>query len=100
MTSGKREALTPGASATVGHKRYWRNVQRLTAGLLFAWLGVSFGILFYARELSAMTLFGWPVSFYMAAQGLTLFYVLLVAVYVFVMRRLDKALKDEPPHAA
>jgi putative solute:sodium symporter small subunit len=96
MTPGEMRAPTPVAD---GHKRYWRRVQRLTTGLLLAWFGVSFGFLFYARELSAITLFGWPVSFYMAAQGLTLFYVLLVAVYVLGMRRLDNTLKAGSSHA-
>lgn len=76
------------------HDQYWSKVQRLTAGLLLAWFGVTFGVLFFARELADLTLFGWPASFYMAAQGLTLFYFLLVAIYVLVMRRLDGSLKN------
>lgn len=80
-------ALLPG-------QRYWRATRCLTAGLLLAWFGATFTVLFFARELSEFSLFGWPFSFYMAAQGLTLFYLILVAVYVVLMRIFDHTLKD------
>jgi putative solute:sodium symporter small subunit len=75
--------------------QYWRQVRLFTAVLIALWFSVTFGIIFFARELSALTVFGWPFSFYMAAQGLTLFYLLLVGLYVFRMRRLDKILKGD-----
>jgi putative solute:sodium symporter small subunit len=75
--------------------QYWRQVRLFTAVLIALWFSVTFGIIFFARELSALTVFGWPFSFYMAAQGLTLFYLFLVGLYVFRMRRLDKILKSE-----
>lgn len=71
---------------------YWRRVQRLTAALLATWFGTTFVTLFFARELSGLTLFGWPFPFYMAAQGLTLLYVAIVAIYAIRMRSLDKLL--------
>lgn len=77
------------------HRRYWRSARRLTSGLLLAWFTVTFGTLFFARELFELKLFGWPFSFYMAAQGLTLFYLLLVGVYVVLMRRFDHKVEDE-----
>jgi len=64
---------------------YWRHTRRLTTFLLFFWSILSFGVLFFARELSSITFFGWPLSFYMAAQGLTLSYVLILAIYSLCM---------------
>ena len=64
---------------------YWRHTRRLTTFLLFFWAALSFGVLFFARELSGVTFFGWPFSFYMAAQGLTLSYVLILAIYSLCM---------------
>jgi len=61
--------------------KYWRYTKRLTAGLLLCWGLSGFGCLFFARELSTLQLFGWPLSFYLAAQGLTLSYVLILAAY-------------------
>lgn len=73
---------------------YWRRVQRLTSVLLATWFVTTFITLFFARELSAFTLFGWPFPFYMAAQGLTLLYVAIVAIYAIRMRSLDKLVRD------
>jgi putative solute:sodium symporter small subunit len=69
-------------------KRRWQTIQRLTAALLAVWFAVTFGVAFYARELSA-SLFGWPLSFWVAAQGAPLVYLALVGVYARAMRRLD-----------
>lgn len=74
---------------------YWHRVRRLTFGLLALWFLATFGILFFARELSHFTLLGWPFPFYMAAQGLTLLYVAIVAFYAVRMRTLDKLLQSE-----
>jgi putative solute:sodium symporter small subunit len=50
-------------------------------------------VIFFARELAGFTFFGWPVSFYMAAQGTTLIYVGIVGCYAWRMRRFDRAAK-------
>lgn len=80
-------------------RRYWRSARRLIASLLGAWFLVTFGVLYFARELSHISLFGWPFSFYMAGQGLTLFYFVLVAIYVLAMRHLDNVFRDSRDHA-
>jgi putative solute:sodium symporter small subunit len=77
---------------------HWQRTRRLTALLLGAWFS-TFGIIFFARELSTIELFGWPLSFYMAAQGTILIYLAIVAIYAWRMRQLDNQLKDEDPHA-
>ncbi|MEO6920216.1 MAG: DUF4212 domain-containing protein [Collimonas sp.] len=69
---------------------HWRSTRRLTLALLLVWFGLTFGVIFFARELANMTLFGWPLSFYMAAQGLALGYLLIVAVYTWQMRSIDR----------
>lgn len=73
---------------------YWRRVRRFTFTLISVWFIATFGIIFFARELSGIMFFGWPFSFYMAAQGLTLMYVIIVFAYAKHMRKLDKILKD------
>ncbi len=69
--------------------RFWQRVKALTLFLLMIWLFVSFGFAFYARELAGLSVFGWPLPFYMAAQGTTLVYLALIGAYVLVMRKLD-----------
>ncbi|MDB5824807.1 MAG: hypothetical protein JWR21_3511 [Herminiimonas sp.] len=70
---------------------HWGRTRRLTGILLAIWLCVTFGVIFFARELSELSLFGWPISYYMAAQGATLVYVMLVGFYAWRMSRLDRA---------
>jgi putative solute:sodium symporter small subunit len=82
-------------SPRAGQPNHWQRVRRLTALLLAVWLAVTFGVIFFARELSAFTLFGWPVSFYMAAQGTILIYLAIIAVYAWRMRRLDQNYSDD-----
>jgi len=78
---------------------YWRRARRITFTLVALWFFSTFGIIFFARELSGFTVFGWPLSFYMAAQGLTLLYLVIVAAYAVHMRRLDRMLKNEAADA-
>jgi putative solute:sodium symporter small subunit len=69
---------------------YWRDTQRLTLWLTAIWLVATFCVIFFARDLYGVTLFGWPVSFYMAAQGILLLYVAIVGTYAWRMRQLDQ----------
>ncbi|MEN9844327.1 MAG: hypothetical protein RLZZ612_2156 [Pseudomonadota bacterium] len=78
------------------HRRYWRNTLRLTGTLLALWLFVTFGIGFFARELS-FRFFGWPFSFWVGAQGALLVYLAIVAVYASVMDRWDRAFDVAEP---
>lgn len=68
---------------------HWARVRRLTLALLLLWFIFTFGVIFFARELSGLTLLGWPLSFYMAAQGSTLIYLLIIAFYALAMKKLD-----------
>ena len=69
-------------------RRRWLACQRVTAVLLALWFGVTFGVAFFARELSG-TVLGWPFSFWVAAQGAVLVYFALIVAYARAMNRLD-----------
>ena len=71
-------------------QRYWQRTQRLTGALLLLWFTVTFAIGFGARSLS-FTFFGWPFSFWAAAQGALLVYVAIIAFYAYAMNKLDEA---------
>jgi len=68
--------------------RYWRSTVRITLWLLVVWFVVSFGIAFFARELS-FSVFGWPFSFWVASQGALVVYCLIIWFYARRMDRLD-----------
>ena len=76
---------------SVSQTAYWRKCRWLTAGLLLVWFALTFASGYFARQLDAFSLFGFPLGFYLAAQGTQLVYLLIVGVYAWVMNRLDDA---------
>ena len=96
------EPAGPAAGNTLRarRERHWRGTRRLTAVLLLLWLATSFGAVFFARELSGLMLFGWPTSFYLAAQGASLVYLAIIGVYAWRMRCLDRRYAAEAAAAA
>ncbi len=75
---------------TEKHRQYWRRNLRLTAALLAVWFVVTFVAGWFARDLQSVTFLGFPLSFYMAAQGALLVYVALVGYYAWCMDKLDR----------
>jgi putative solute:sodium symporter small subunit len=69
---------------------HWRHTRRITGVLLLLWLATSFGTVFFARELARVTVFGWPLSFYLAAQGASLVYLAIIGAYAWRLRHLDR----------
>ena len=74
---------------TKKHKEYWNKNLRITGTLLAIWFLVSFVLTYFAKELS-FNFFGWPFSFYMAAQGSLIIYVIIIWFYARYMNNLDK----------
>lgn len=74
---------------TAKHEEYWRRNLRLTAVLLFIWFVVTYVMAYFAVPLAEINFFGWPLSFYMAAQGSLVIYVVIIYVYAKKMRKLD-----------
>jgi len=86
---------SPGAGSPPGRPRltrteHWQRTRRLTAVLLSLWLLTGFCAAYFARELAGLSVFGWPLSFYLAAQGASLVYLAILACYAWRMRKLDK----------
>lgn len=74
---------------------HWRRKRRLTLQVLAAWLLSTFSVIYFARDLSGIRLFGWPLSYYMAAQGLALVYLALVVIYNRRIRHLEAQMKEQ-----
>jgi putative solute:sodium symporter small subunit len=80
--------------------RYWRRVLRATAVLAAAWAFGAVLLPWFAPSLSG-TLFGFPLGYWLSAQGALLLYLAVIVAYVVWMERLDAAHRDEaPPPAA
>jgi len=74
---------------TQKHNEYWRKNLVITGILLAVWFVVTFVEAWFARELNTMTFFGFPLGFYMSAQGSLIIYVALIGIYALLMRKLD-----------
>ncbi len=72
------------------HREYWQRNLRMTAVLLAIWFVVTFVAGWYARELNEITIFGFPLGFYMGAQGSLIIYVLIIWYYARRMNTLDQ----------
>lgn len=72
------------------HREYWVRNIRLTAILLGIWFVVTYVAGYFARELNAITIFGFPLGFYMGAQGALIVYVVIIFFYASRMNKMDK----------
>lgn len=73
--------------------RYWRANLRWLSGLLVVWFLVSYGCgILWADALDQFTIpgTGFKLGFWFAQQGSIYVFVVLIAIYVVVMNRLDK----------
>ena len=75
---------------TEKHREYWRKNLTITAVLLAVWFVVTFVASYFAPTLNEISLLGFPLGFYMGAQGSLVVYVLIIWFYVRYMRHLDK----------
>jgi len=73
---------------------HWRRARRLVLVLLGLWLATSFGTVFFARDLAHLSVFGWPLSFYLAAQGASLIFLAILGAYAWRMRVLDRGYQN------
>ena len=70
-------------------EEYWNRTLKLTAVLLGIWFVVTYVIAFFAVSLNEVKILGFPLGFYMAAQGSLIVYVVIIGFYARVMNRRD-----------
>jgi putative solute:sodium symporter small subunit len=90
MVTAARQA--PGGELSDRQKQeYWRYNVRLTTILLVIWFVVTFIISgLMAGWLNNYTILGFPLGYYMAAQGSLAIFVLEIAVYARLMNAKDE----------
>ena len=69
-------------------------VLALKLALLAVWAAVSFGSVYFARDLEFQVL-GWPFDYWFAAQGALFAFIAIVAVHAWAMNRLLPGDADE-----
>ena len=82
----QRDELTPQQKDA-----YWRYNVRLTTTLLVIWFVVTYiisGVM--AGWLNQFSILGFPLGYYMAAQGSLAIFVIEIAIYARLMNRKDE----------
>lgn len=71
-------------------KDYWRYNLRLTVILLAIWFVVAYLLSgLFAATLNRVSFLGFPLGYYMAAQGSLAIFVAEIAIYARLMNRKD-----------
>lgn len=78
------------SDSSARQQAYWRATLRLTATLLLVWASVSFLPGWFADEMNSLVFLGWPLGFYMAAQGALIVFLVIVWIYDRWMTRLER----------
>lgn len=68
---------------------YWNKTQKLTYTALAVWFFFSFVIHFFAPALNGVKLLGFPLGYYMAAQGSLIAFVALIFWFCAAQEKLD-----------
>ena len=70
-------------------QEYWKYNVRLTMITLFVWFVVTYVAIFFSPELNNIVIFGFPMGYYMGAQGSLIVFVWLIFNYAFKMNKAD-----------
>ncbi|MCK6680956.1 MAG: DUF4212 domain-containing protein [Thermoanaerobaculia bacterium] len=71
-------------------QEYWKFNLKLTLTLLAIWFVTAYLLSgLFAGTLNQVTIFGFPLGYYMAAQGSLIVFVIEIALYAKIMNRRD-----------
>lgn len=89
-----RHPITAAGEARL-YARYWRHNVALIACLCVIGGAVSFLLPLFAASLAQWQWRGWPLPYYMGAQGATLIYLLLICLYALLMQLAERRLQRQ-----
>jgi putative solute:sodium symporter small subunit len=69
---------------------YWKRTRRLMFTILALWVFFSFFIHFFAIQLNSIVILGFPLGFYMAAQGSLIAFVVLCFWNASAQNKIDE----------
>ena len=75
--------------------RHWSKTYWLTVVVLILWFIFSFVVHWYAKELNGFRFLGFPLGYYMAAQGSLFAFVILIFVQNWIQDGIDDAYEQE-----
>ncbi|GBD43693.1 hypothetical protein HRbin40_01172 [bacterium HR40] len=71
-------------------EEYWGKTRNLMVTTLVLWFVFSFVVHFFVNVLNSITFLGFPLGFYMAAQGSLIVFVVLIFWYAHRQNRIDE----------
>ena len=78
------------------YDKYWKANLKIVFSLLFFWFLASFGFgIIFSESLDQIRIGGFKLGFWFAQQGSIYILVAIIFLYVLLMKRLDKKLKEE-----
>ncbi len=69
---------------------HWQRTKSLMIITLTIWFIFSFVVHWFAASLNSVTFFGWPLGFYMAAQGSEIVFVLTLFSFLKSHYKIDR----------
>jgi len=76
-------------------QNYWKTNLKYLLVLLLIWFTVSFGFgILLVDQLNKIRFGGFKLGFWFAQQGAIYVFVILIFVYIYLMNRLDKKIKN------
>ena len=77
-------------------QQYWKANLKIVFSLLVIWFISSFGFgIIFSDTLDQIRLGGFKLGFWFAQQGSIYIFVIIILLYVWLMKRLDKKLSEE-----
>ena len=71
-------------------ERHWAKTRKLTIIVLVIWFIFAFVVHWFADALNSMTFIGFPLGFYMAAQGALIAFVVLIFWFNYAQGKIDE----------
>ncbi len=69
---------------------HWAKTRSLTFMVLIIWFIFSFVVHWFADALNSMSFIGFPLGFYMAAQGSLIAFVVLIFYLAYAQNKIDE----------
>jgi len=70
-------------------RRHWSKTFSLTVIVLIVWAVFAFGVHYFAADLNHYVFLGFPLGFYLAAQGSLAVFVVTIFVQNWIQDRID-----------
>jgi putative solute:sodium symporter small subunit len=86
----RRTAMrTTQAGSAVDNEGYWSKTRGLMITCMVIWFVFGFGIHFFVDALNQIVILGFPLGFYMAAQGSLIVFVILIFWFASKQNKID-----------